>query len=72
MNIGTIIDAAAADDPARAALIIDWLLFTVMVVAARTGYVMVRHLIGMLTPRRGPSVLILGAGEEAAALVPQG
>ena len=53
----------------RTALIIDWLLFTVFVVAARTGYVVLQHLFGSLTPSDGARVVILGAGVEAMALI---
>jgi UDP-GlcNAc:undecaprenyl-phosphate/decaprenyl-phosphate GlcNAc-1-phosphate transferase len=56
-------------DVSRATLIIDWLLFTVLVVAARTGCVVLRHLFGMLPPRNGPTVVILGVGTEALTLV---
>src|SRR5262249_61821880 len=53
----------------RAALIIDWMLFTMLVVAARMSFVMMRQLFAMLPSRSGPRVVILGAGEEAVALV---
>jgi UDP-GlcNAc:undecaprenyl-phosphate GlcNAc-1-phosphate transferase len=53
----------------RAALIIDWLMFTLLAVAARTGYVALRQLFGMLPAHDGPRVVILGAEAEAYALV---
>lgn len=53
----------------RAALIIDWMFFTLLAVAARLGYVALQHVFGMLSPREGPRVLILGAGAEALTLI---
>jgi UDP-GlcNAc:undecaprenyl-phosphate GlcNAc-1-phosphate transferase len=51
----------------RAALITDWLLFTVLVVSARMWFVALRELFGSLPVRNAPRVLILGAGAEALA-----
>jgi UDP-GlcNAc:undecaprenyl-phosphate GlcNAc-1-phosphate transferase len=50
------------------ALVIDWLLFTLLIVATRTGYVALRQLFAMVPPRGAPRVLILGAGTEAMLL----
>jgi UDP-GlcNAc:undecaprenyl-phosphate GlcNAc-1-phosphate transferase len=52
-----------------AAWIIDWMLFTALVVASRMGYVILRELFGMLPPRDAPCAVIVGAGAEALALV---
>jgi UDP-GlcNAc:undecaprenyl-phosphate GlcNAc-1-phosphate transferase len=53
----------------RTALIIDWLLFTLLALSVRTGFSALRELFSMLPPREGPRVLILGAGTEALALM---
>lgn len=53
----------------RAALCIDWLLFTVLAIGARLGYVALRELFGLVPPKHGPRVIILGAGPEAVPLV---
>jgi FlaA1/EpsC-like NDP-sugar epimerase len=52
-----------------AALVIDWLLFTMLAVGVRMGYVLFRELFGMVAPRNAPRVVILGAGAEALALI---
>ncbi len=53
----------------RSALITDWALFTILVVGARTGFVALRQLFGMLPPKEGPRVVILGFGSEAMSLI---
>jgi len=53
----------------RAALFVDWLMFTMLVVASRTGYVMLREVFGLLPPQHGPRVVILGAGVEVITLL---
>jgi len=53
----------------RAALVTDWLLFTVLAVSARMWYVALRELFGSLPARNAPRVLILGAGAEALAVI---
>jgi UDP-GlcNAc:undecaprenyl-phosphate GlcNAc-1-phosphate transferase len=53
----------------RAALVTDWLLFSVLAVTARMWFVALRELFGCLPARNGPRVLILGAGAEALALI---
>lgn len=53
----------------KAALITDWLLFTVLAVTVRMWYLALRELFGSLPARNAPKVLILGAGEEAWSLI---
>jgi UDP-GlcNAc:undecaprenyl-phosphate GlcNAc-1-phosphate transferase len=53
----------------RAALMIDWLLFTLFAVATRSGCVVLQHLFGTSLPRHAPRVLILGADADGVALV---
>ncbi|MBM3458191.1 MAG: hypothetical protein FJX77_06635, partial [Armatimonadetes bacterium] len=48
----------------RAALIIDWLVFTCLAVGVRMSYVVLRELFGMVPPTEGARVLLLGAGPE--------
>jgi len=50
-------------------ILIDWLLFTMLAVAARTGYVALRHVFGLLPARNGPRILVLGTGPQAQALI---
>lgn len=64
--LGAILDPNALS---RSALLIDWLLFTVLAVTARTGYVVLREVFAMLIPRVGPRIVILGSGVEAVALI---
>jgi UDP-GlcNAc:undecaprenyl-phosphate GlcNAc-1-phosphate transferase len=53
----------------KAALITDWILFTVLAVTVRMWYIALRELFGSLPARNAPKVLILGAGEEAWSLI---
>ncbi len=53
----------------RTAVIIDFALFTLLVITVRMAYVMLRDLFGLIPAKNGPSVLILGAGPEASALI---
>jgi UDP-GlcNAc:undecaprenyl-phosphate/decaprenyl-phosphate GlcNAc-1-phosphate transferase len=55
----------------RGALVVDWLLLTLLVVAGRLSYRILQQLFAMLPARGGPRVLILGAGEETLALICQ-
>jgi UDP-GlcNAc:undecaprenyl-phosphate GlcNAc-1-phosphate transferase len=55
----------------RGAFVVDWLLLTLLAVAARLSYRILRQLFAMLPAQGGPRVLILGAEEEALALVCQ-
>jgi UDP-GlcNAc:undecaprenyl-phosphate GlcNAc-1-phosphate transferase len=56
-------------DVSRAALIVDWLAFTVLVVVSRMGYVLLRELFSLIPVRGGPQVIILGAGAEGIVLM---
>jgi UDP-GlcNAc:undecaprenyl-phosphate GlcNAc-1-phosphate transferase len=53
----------------KAALITDWLLFTVLAVIARMWFIALREVFGSLPARNAPKVLILGAGAEALSLI---
>jgi UDP-GlcNAc:undecaprenyl-phosphate GlcNAc-1-phosphate transferase len=53
----------------RAALVIDWLALTMLVVVSRTGYLFLQELFGRLSPPHGQRVIILGAEREALALI---
>jgi UDP-GlcNAc:undecaprenyl-phosphate/decaprenyl-phosphate GlcNAc-1-phosphate transferase len=74
-TVGSMLSAAlftllpGFDGLSRAGLIIDWLLFTVLAIAARMSYVALRQLFGMLPGRYGPRVVILGAGSETLTLL---
>jgi len=56
-------------DISRAALIVDWLAFTCLVVVSRLGYVLLREVFSLLPARGGPRVVVLGAGGEGIALM---
>ncbi len=60
--------ATGFQDISRSALITDWLLFSLLAVLARTWYVIFRHVFGMLPPRTGPRVVILGADARSVAI----
>ncbi len=51
----------------RAALFLDWLLFTLLVVGARTWFGLFRHLFSLVPARSGLKVVFLGVGPEAFA-----
>ncbi len=68
LTTGILAMATGLHGVSRSALIIDWLLFTLLAVAARTWYVMLRHVFGMLPPRTGPRVVIIGADSRGVAL----
>lgn len=51
----------------RAALVLDWLLFTLLVVGARTWFGLFRHLFSLIPARSGLQVVFLGVGPEAFA-----
>lgn len=53
----------------KAALITDWLLFTVLAVVVRMWFIGLREVFGSLPARNAPKVLILGAGAEALSLI---
>jgi len=53
----------------RAALVIDWLLFTLFAVGTRSAYVVLQHLFGAAAPSYAPRVVILGADVDAVALI---
>ncbi len=53
----------------KAALIIDWLFYTALVVTGRMSYVVLREIFGMVPPEHGPRVLVLGAGHECLAII---
>lgn len=53
----------------KAALITDWLLFTVLAVTVRMWYIALREVFGSIPARNAPKVLILGAGAEALSLI---
>jgi UDP-GlcNAc:undecaprenyl-phosphate GlcNAc-1-phosphate transferase len=73
-TIGTVICALAIlaftqfEGVSRSALIIDWLLFSLLAIMGRTWYLVFRHLFGMIPARTGDRVLILGADPQAVVL----
>lgn len=66
--VGVLAAGPGFKDLSRAALIIDWLVFSALAVTARLGYVLLQELFGMLPARGGPRVLMLGGGPEALSL----
>lgn len=55
-------------DLSRAALVIDWLVFTALAVTSRLGYVLLREAFALLPAREAPRVVMLGSGPEAVSL----
>ncbi|MBI3945560.1 MAG: hypothetical protein HY321_06560 [Armatimonadetes bacterium] len=53
----------------RAALVIDWLLFSVLAAGVRLGYAALVALFARVSPQNSPRVVILGAGPQGLSLV---
>jgi len=69
LSVGAVALFLGLEGHSRVVWIIDFILFTVLTIAARTGYLALHHLFSLLAPRQGPRVLILGIGPECLALI---
>jgi FlaA1/EpsC-like NDP-sugar epimerase len=69
MAIGALAALTGFHGISKAALITDWLLFTVLAVTVRMWFIALREVFGSLPARNAPKVLILGAGAEALSLI---